>query len=206
MVEFDEIKQSLTNMKPKINSLSEAVNVEELKGKIKNLEEKTSMPNFWDDTKESQKILSEISSLKAKVSNFEGLYNAYCDLCTLVDMANQEEDISLLDDVKSEYRQIKKELQSQTLSTLLTGEYDKNNAILTFHAGAGGTEAQDWVEMLYRMYCKWHVHFYVVCRNLYIYFITDFRHNFNRCKRGMSSPRRIKRRYSNKSVNPCLAF
>ena len=155
MVEFDEIKQSLTNMKPKINSLSEAVNVEELKGKIKNLEEKTSMPNCWYDTKESQKILSEISSLKAKVSNFEGLYNAYCDLCTLVDMANQEEDISLLDDVKSEYRQIKKELQSQTLSTLLTGEYDKNNAILTFHAGAGGTEAQDWVEMLYRMYCKW---------------------------------------------------
>lgn len=155
MVEFDEIKQSLTNMKPKINSLSEAVNVEELKGKIKNLEEKTSMPNFWDDTKESQKILSEISSLKAKVSNFEGLHNAYCDLCTLVDMANQEEDISLLDDVKSEYRQIKKELQSQMLSTLLTGEYDKNNAILTFHAGAGGTEAQDWVEMLYRMYCKW---------------------------------------------------
>lgn len=155
LIEFDEIKQDLENIKTKLKSLSEAVDVQELRNEIKVMEGETSATNFWDDPKKSQEILSRISALKSKLSDYENLYSAYGDLCVLVDMADQENDVSFLSDIQSEYKRIKSEIERQTLSTLLTGEYDSNNAILTFHAGAGGTEAQDWVEMLYRMYCRW---------------------------------------------------
>ena len=79
----------------------------------------------------------------------------YEDTCALIELANEEEDLSLLEEAENEAEGVKESLEKQRLQTLLTGEYDKNNAILTFHAGSGGTEAQDWAEMLYRMYNRW---------------------------------------------------
>ena len=103
----------------------------------------------------SQKILQKTGSLKNKVEQYDRLVASYEDTHALIELANEEEDLSLLDEATAEYEKIKSSLEEQRLSTLLTGEYDKNNAILTFHAGAGGTEAQDWAEMLYRMYNRW---------------------------------------------------
>ena len=155
MLQFDEIRLSLEEIGPEIEDLSEALGLDSIKKEIKSLDEKASEPGFWDDTENSQKVIKRTSLLKNKLSSYETLYSLYEDACTLVELANEEEDLSLLSEAQKELNKVKSELESLRLSTLLTGEYDSNNAILTFHSGAGGTEAQDWVEMLYRMYCRW---------------------------------------------------
>ncbi len=155
MLEFEEIKLSLNELKLEIKDLSEALNLNSIKDEIKKLEKSASKPGFWDDTELSQKIIKRTSLLKNKLLNYEKLYSLYEEVFTLIELANEEDDISLLPEVQKEFDDLKKMLESLKLETLLTGEYDSNNAILTFHAGAGGTEAQDWVEMLYRMYCRW---------------------------------------------------
>lgn len=112
------------------------------------------MPDFWDDPKNAQKILEKTSLAKSKLNKFVSLEKSYNDALDLIEICNMEEDLSLIQEIKSQIKNIINSLESQTISTLLTEEYDSNNAILTFHAGAGGTEAQDWVEMLYRMYSR----------------------------------------------------
>ena len=126
-----------------------------IKSEIEQLERRAAEPGFWDDMENSQKILQKTGSLKNKVEQYDRLVASYEDTHALIELANEEEDLSLLDEATAEYEKVKSSLEEQRLSTLLTGEYDKNNAILTFHAGAGGTEAQDWAEMLYRMYNRW---------------------------------------------------
>ncbi|MDK2798821.1 MAG: peptide chain release factor 2 [Clostridiales bacterium] len=129
--------------------------IAKIKLEIKELEEQTADPNFWNDIENSQKVLQKIKVLKEKVERFESLQQEWEDLSTLVELADEEEDLSVLDEVSNSFKQLQKDLQELKLETLLSGEYDKNNAILTLHAGAGGTEAQDWVEMLLRMYTRW---------------------------------------------------
>lgn len=155
MLQFDEIRLALEEIKPDIQDLGEALGIESIEKEIALLEEKAAKPGFWDDNKESQKILKRTSMLKNKIEDYKKLGAQFEDALALVELANEEEDLSLLPEAEEELNKVKKELESQRLATLLTGEYDANNAILTFHAGAGGTEAQDWVEMLYRMYCRW---------------------------------------------------
>lgn len=155
MLQFDEIRLSLEEIEPEIKDLSEALGLDAVKKEIITLEEQASQPGFWDNTETSQKVIKRTSLLKNRVSRYDELYSLYEDTCALVELANEEEDLSLLPEAQQELNKLKKEFESLKLSTLLTGEYDSNNAILTFHAGAGGTEAQDWVEMLYRMYCRW---------------------------------------------------
>ncbi len=104
---------------------------------------------------ESQKVLQKIKQLKHKVESYDKLHGQWEDLMTLVELGNEEEDLSVLDEVKSGLKDLQNNVESMTLQTLLSGEYDANNAILTLHAGAGGTEAQDWAEMLFRMYSRW---------------------------------------------------
>lgn len=109
-------------------------------------------PGFWDDMENSQKILQKTKQLKDKVSRYETLKSGWEDALVLIDLANEENDESMLPEVKKTVEDILSELDKMTLETLLSGPYDKNNAIITLHAGAGGTEAQDWCEMLLRMY------------------------------------------------------
>lgn len=104
---------------------------------------------------ESQKILQKIKQYKQKVENYDRMYGDWEDLLTLVELGNEEEDLSVLEEVKSGLKTLQDTVESMTLQTLLSGEYDANNAILTLHSGAGGTESQDWTEMLYRMYSRW---------------------------------------------------
>lgn len=155
MVQFEELKLALEELLPEIDDLADALGLKACKSEIEQLEYKAAEPGFWDDMENSQKILQKTSVLKNKVNNYDNLVSNYEDTLALIELGNEEEDISILEEAQSEYEKVKADLEAQRLSTLLTGEYDKNNAILTFHAGSGGTEAQDWAEMLYRMYGRW---------------------------------------------------
>ena len=119
------------------------------------LEHKATEPDFWNDMEKSQKILQKIKTLKSKIDNFEDISSQWEDLLTLSDIGLEEQDESIIPEVGEGLEKVKKRLEVLRLETLLTGPYDKNNAILTLHAGAGGTEAQDWVQMLLRMFTRW---------------------------------------------------
>jgi len=155
MLEFEELQLRMRSVESGLNELSEALGLKAMKAEIETLDAKATEPGFWDDMENSQKVLQKASALKNKVAAFEGLYKKYEDTITLIELGNEAEDPEILEECKTEVNEIEKELDSQRLSTLLTGEYDSKNAILTFHAGAGGTEAQDWAEMLFRMYNRW---------------------------------------------------
>ena len=155
MVQFEELLLKLQALKPEIDDLSDALGMKGMLSEIQQLELKATEPGFWDDVEKSQKVLQRTGSLKGKVEAYENLVAKYEDTHALIELANEEEDESLLEEAESEVEAVKENLEKQRLQTLLTGEYDKNNAILTFHAGSGGTEAQDWAEMLYRMYTRW---------------------------------------------------
>ena len=151
MVQFEELLLKLQALKPEIDDLSDALGMKGMLSEIQQLELKATEPGFWDDVEKSQKVLQRTGSLKGKVEAYEGLVAKYEDTHALIELANEEEDESLLEEAESEVEAVKENLEKQRLQTLLTGEYDKNNAILTFHAGS----AQDWAEMLYRMYTRW---------------------------------------------------
>ena len=155
MLQFDEVRLQLEGLEPEIKDLAEALGLKAMENEAAELDMKASEPGFWDDAQRSQKILQRSSYLKNKIAAYEKLQSSYEDALALVELANEEEDHSLLPEAQGELEKIREDLEQQRLSTLLTGEYDAKNAILTFHAGAGGTEAQDWAEMLFRMYNRW---------------------------------------------------
>lgn len=155
MLQFEELRLRLEGLRPDIDDYADAIGIKALRSQIQQLENRATEPGFWDDLENSQKVLKQTSDLKNKVETFEKLDSSYADTLTLIELANEEEDESLYEEALSEVDSIEEKLASARLETLLTGEYDKNNAILTFHAGSGGTEAQDWAQMLYRMYTRW---------------------------------------------------
>ena len=119
------------------------------------MEQKASEPDFWNDVENSQKVLQRIKVLKDKIERYNRLTREWEDVKTLCELGMEEEDDSVISEVEESFKKLKKDYESLRLETLLTGPYDKNNAILTLHAGAGGTEAQDWVQMLLRMFTRW---------------------------------------------------
>ena len=155
IIEYDTYKQKLGAMGPKLETLAAALDLEGARREVEELEEKTGDPNFWNDVAASQKVLQRTKQLKNKLENHERLTAQWEDLTTLVEMAMEEDDGSLLAEVEEGYAKLESALEEANLATLLTGEYDASSAILTLHAGAGGTEAQDWCQMLYRMYTRW---------------------------------------------------
>lgn len=155
MIEFEEYKGKLNGLKPTLDALRDALHLEAAEKEIEELEGQSARDGFWNDVENSQRVQKRLKQLKAKVENYEKLCSGWDDLMTLCEMAIEEDDDSMLPELQSEYAEFEKKLEEMRLGTLLTGEYDANNAILTFHAGAGGTEAQDWTQMLYRMYNMW---------------------------------------------------
>jgi len=119
------------------------------------LEHKATDPEFWDDMENSQKILQKIKMMKSKLERITAITSQWEDLLTLSELGIEEQDESVIPEVGEGLGKLKHKLETLRLETLLTGPYDKNNAILTLHAGAGGTEAQDWVQMLLRMFTRW---------------------------------------------------
>ena len=155
MVEFEELRLRLLDSEKPIENLKEALAIDSLKAEVEVLEKESAAPDFWDDMENSQKVMQKIGSLKAKVAGYESLKSDYEDALVMIELADEEGDLSLLDDCTASVKDIETRIEDMTLSTLLSGEFDGKNALLTFHAGAGGTEAQDWAEMLFRMYNRW---------------------------------------------------
>jgi len=155
MIEFDEYKVKLNGLKPTLDNLSEALHLDAAAKEIEELEGQSARDGFWNDVENSQKVQKRISVLKGKVEKYDKLCAQWEDLYTLCEMAIEEGDDSMLEELQAEYAAFDEALEAMRLGTLLTGEYDANNAILTLHPGAGGTEAQDWASMLYRMYTRW---------------------------------------------------
>ena len=155
MLEFEEQRLRLEGNRAELEDLGDALGLEDTRAEIAALEEQSAAPGFWDDLEHSQKTLQRIRQLKNKVEAYEALQQEFEDALTLCQMADEEGDLGMLPEVAEGIDKVIAGIESQRLSTLLSGEYDGKNAILTFHAGAGGTEAQDWAEMLFRMYSHW---------------------------------------------------
>ena len=155
MLQFEELRLRLEGLLPDIEDLAHAVGIKQMLAETEELDARAAADGFWDDMDAAQKVVQKTAILKAKIESYNRLVADYHDAMTLIELANEEEDASLVDECTESVERIAAEIDKQRLATLLTGEYDAKNAILTFHAGAGGTEAQDWAEMLYRMYTHW---------------------------------------------------
>lgn len=155
MLEFEQLRLRLTANEDEVANLKDAIAYNALKREIEELETKASAPDFWDDLETSQAVLRKTGKLKNTVGQYETIKNTYDDLLVLIEMGDEEEDLSLIEEITDSLETLEKQISALRLQTLLTGEYDENNAILTFHAGAGGTEAMDWAQMLVRMYIRW---------------------------------------------------
>ena len=154
-IEYQEFKGKISEYKPLIAQLRDSLNIDYLNNKVKELEVQAAAPNFWEDMKSAQQIMQKTTYLKDKINKFTNLKTMMEDCETMFEMLTEEDDSQLSEELSQTLNKIDKEIQEQTLSTLLSGEYDSKNAIITLHAGAGGTEAMDWVEMLSRMYTRW---------------------------------------------------
>ena len=155
MLEFEEYKVKLNNIKPTLDGLGSALKLDDAKREIAELEAESAKEGFWNDLDRSQKVQKRMKQLQQKCEKYEKLQSTWEDLMTICEMALEENDDSMLGELEADYAKLESELEAMRLSTLLSGEYDANNVILSIHPGAGGTEAQDWAQMLYRMYTRW---------------------------------------------------
>lgn len=154
-IEFDSYKQKLNDCRPALEGLADSLNLEGLRNELERLHAMQEAPGFWDDPEKSQKIVKQVKVAEYKVERYEKMLASWDDLMTICEMAAEEDDDSMLDELKEGFQQLEKNMETCRLETLLTGRYDKNNALMSFHAGAGGLEAQDWCSMMYRMYTRW---------------------------------------------------
>ena len=168
LIEYDVYKQKLREMEPELDKLSAALDIESAKQEAARLEDETAQDGFWNDLERSQKVQQRLKQLQNKIARQEKLISTWEDLTTLCEMGQEEDDPEILEELKSEYADLEEKVEETRMTTLLSGEYDNSNAILQFHAGAGGTEAQDWAQMLYRMYTRW------AERHGFVYKILDY--------------------------------
>ena len=161
MLQLEELKQTLLAQQPKIQDLREALGCDRLLEEKKKLDEEAASPDFWNDMENTRRVLKEQKVVNEKLDSYNSLVSMFEDAQTMVELAgeeefgSEEEQEAFLRDIRDNLKEIDARIEEEKLSALLSGEFDSNNAILTFHAGAGGTEAQDWVQMLYRMYARW---------------------------------------------------
>ena len=155
MIEFEEYRVKLNNLKPSLDELGESLKLDDARRELEELRAATEAPEFWNDVANAQKNQQRTKQLEGRIARYEKLCGSWDDLCAICEMALEENDASMLDELQSGYEELEEALEQTRLQTLLTGEYDANNVILTLHPGAGGTEAQDWASMLYRMYVRW---------------------------------------------------
>lgn len=158
MLLLDELRLELEGYRKYMADLYNILNIDKLKEDNAKLQEQSAADGFWDDLENSQKVMQTIKQNEATIENYKKLNEMLEDTLTMIELTVEEgndEDEATVAELKAEAEKFKAELETTKLTTLLTGEYDSKNAILTFHAGAGGTEAQDWAEMLFRMYNRW---------------------------------------------------
>ncbi|MDO4572392.1 MAG: PCRF domain-containing protein, partial [Clostridia bacterium] len=154
MIPLDDIKLQIGEIEKTLAQVREALRPDELQAEVAALEEKMGAPGFWDDVDEANKLNKHAKTLSAKLGRFEKLMRQYDDVTTLLEMTEEAEDESLVPELRTELGQLEKKVEAMQLEQMLKGRYDASDAVLSLHAGAGGTEAQDWTEMLYRMYTR----------------------------------------------------
>ena len=155
LIEYDSYKQKLRDLEPELEKLNAALDIDAARQEAERLEAETAMDGFWNNLERSQKVQMRLKQLQNKINRQEKLIGAWEDLTVLCEMGQEAEDEEILEELKSEYEALEKNVEDTRMTTLLSGEYDNNNVILQLHAGAGGTEAQDWAQMLFRMYTRW---------------------------------------------------
>lgn len=155
MIVTDEQRQRIQDAEKMLNEATASLDLPSLREQLADLNAQMEAPDFWNDVENANKITKQEKPLKGKITLCERLTSSLDDLKVLVDMVDEEQDDELLAELNSELDQFEKDVTEFHLQTLLSGTYDSNNAIISLHAGAGGTEAQDWAQMLMRMYTRW---------------------------------------------------
>ncbi len=154
MIEMEVFKQDLTAVRNMLTEAGESLKIDHLREQYAEYQEDMGSNGFWDDTDRATKVSAKANALESRIKHYESLISRADDLEVMMELAEEEDDESMADEIRSGFTSLKDDLETLRLQTLLTGEYDDCNCILTLHAGAGGTEAQDWTQMLYRMYTR----------------------------------------------------
>jgi len=168
LIEYDSYKQKLRDLEPELEKLNAALDMDAARQEAERLEAETAMDGFWNNLERSQKVQMRLKQLQNKIQRQEKLIGAWEDLTVLCEMGQEADDAEILEELKTEFAALEEKVEEVRMTTLLSGEYDGANVIMQFHAGAGGTEAQDWTQMLYRMYTRW------VERHGFTYKILDY--------------------------------
>ena len=155
MIELDEIKYRLTPYEKELDEIKDALDLQNKEERIIELERTMEAPGFWDDMDKAQKYMKELKNLKDSIETYNNLKSLYDDILVLIEMGEESEDAEIAEEAKSSMDEFASKVDEVKIKTLLSGEYDKHNAILKLNAGAGGTESCDWTSMLYRMYTRW---------------------------------------------------
>jgi peptide chain release factor 2 len=155
LIDFEENKKIINQQKNRLENISSTLNLKEQEKKLEELEAQTIKDGFWNDNKLSNNVLKQIKEIKGRLKKYNDIYKQVADLSDLIELISIEYDEDLEKQLILLLKSVEKNLQKFEIDTLLSGKYDKNNAIISIHPGAGGTESQDWAEMLYRMYCRW---------------------------------------------------
>ena len=155
MVALDQIKYELNQYAAPLKEVGESLDLEKKGFRVEEIEGIMEEEGFWNDAAKAQNYMKELKNLKDTIQEYKDLETQYNDLYDLIEMVNEENDESMVEEVQAEFESFTNNFEEVRLATLLDGEFDKNNAIVTLHAGAGGTEACDWCSMLYRMYSMW---------------------------------------------------
>ena len=155
MIELEDNSRLLNNLKDKIKLIEDSLKVPKLKEELSVLEKQSLEPDFWNDQENSSKVFAKIKNLKRKIESFEKYNGELKNLNEMNDLLQIEYDKELSNELITNTEKLEKALENLEIETLLSGKFDSNNAIITLHPGAGGTESQDWAQMLYRMYGRW---------------------------------------------------
>ncbi|MCH5271004.1 MAG: peptide chain release factor 2 [Lachnospiraceae bacterium] len=155
MVELDQIKLKLVSYENPLAEVRDSLDLASKSERIKELTREMEEPGFWDNPERSNRQMKELKNLKDASQSYQDMHTKYDDILTLIEMAEEENDTSLVPEIQEEFENFVTTFEEMRIRTLLTGEYDKNNTILKLNAGAGGTESCDWCGMLYRMYTRW---------------------------------------------------
>lgn len=155
MVLLDQIKYELGQYTQPVEEMGDALERPKKEARIAEIEKAMNEPGFWENGEKSGALMKEMKAIKSEISEYDRLFGSFEDLQTLIEMAEEENDDELASEAETEFARFKKSFDEYKISTLLNGEFDRNNAILSLNAGAGGTESCDWAGMLYRMYTRW---------------------------------------------------
>ena len=154
-IKYDEYKVKLNNLKPVLAELGHSLGLEAAEEELDLLQAQSAAEDFWNDMEKAQKVSQRIKNLQDKLTAHQKRLDTVEDLLVLCEMGIEGDDDSMVDELEESFAQLEDDIEQARLATLFTGEYDANDCMLTIHAGAGGTEAQDWASMLFRMYQHW---------------------------------------------------